>query len=360
MKNLFLIFAIFAALTLTTAAQKMVKPTLTPTEATPAQKQLIQRGARLHDEGQYDEAIKLYQQVLNENPTNDQALYETALSYYNKKDFAKSQAAAYKLIQYKSDTGVLGYGLIANVLDDQGKPKEAIAIYRQAIKLLQDTPEMRPHLSSLYYNLGVTYSRQKQFKDAREALKTAVQQNFSYVSPHYLLAEVFYANGYKIPAMLAAARTVSLEINSDRAASSADLVLQTLKAKKNEKTGNINIFVDPNAPTDEGNFAAFDIILGTLTAVKTDADKGKTDEEIFAQAVDTFVGLLAEDKKLAATFVGKTYVPFMVEMQQRGYTKTFAYLVLLQKDNEPAKAWLQQNKDKTLEFLNWAKKYQLK
>lgn len=160
--------------------------------------------------------------------------------------------------------------------------------------------------------------------------------------------------------MLAAARHLTLEINTPRAGRSVSIFLNALQsAKKNEKTGNINIFVDGDAPKDEGDFLMYDLMLGTLTTVKAEKDAKKSESEIFAEAVDTLIALLSEDKKLASTFVGKTYIPFLVEMKKRGFTKTFAYLVLQQSGSKEAEKSLIDNADQTLAFMNWAKSHQL-
>jgi tetratricopeptide (TPR) repeat protein len=358
MKKHLLLFFIFCLLCGTVSAQKASKPTLTPSEPTPAQKGLIQQGVSLHDAQKYDEAIEKYKAVLEENPDCTAAMYELSISYRAKGDVTKAIETATKGVKYKSPELALFYILIANTWDEQGNPKKAIELYQDTIKILNDEKNNRTALASVYYNLGVTYTTQKQYKEAKEALKKAVENNFAYASPSYLLAEVFFGTKYKIPAMLAAARLISLEINSPRSKRSVAIFLNTLKAaKKDEKTGNINIFIDMDAPKDEGDFAMYDLILGTLTTVKGDEDKNKTDEEIFAEAVDTLIALLSEDKKLQSTFVGKNYVPFLVEMKRKGYSKTFAYLVLQQDGNLTAEKWLIDNGQKTLEFINWAKNY---
>lgn len=357
-KQLLLIF--FAAfLCVSASAQKLGKPTLTATEPTANQKLLIQEGIEFHDEKNYDEAIKLYQQVLKENPDCDLAVYELALSYYYKKDFPNALETAYKLVQYKGNRGVLGYGILANIVDDQGKPKKAIQIYQNAIKALENEPEYKPHLASLYYNLGVTYMRQDQPKEAREALKNAVSLNYSYPSPNYLLSEVFYSSKYKVPALLAAGRFLTLEINTPRTQRTAAIFLDVLKPAQKDEKGNINIFLDINTPKDEGDFGAMELILGTLTTVKSEKDKNKSEAEIFAGAVDTLISILGENKKLAPTFVGKNYLPFMVEMKKRGFVKHFAYLILQQNGNAEAEKWLIDSGQKTIDFLNWAKSYEL-
>lgn len=341
-----------------TAQTKLGKPTLTATEPTAQQKLLIDEAIALHDQKNYDAAINIYQRVLKENPDCDLAIYELAFSYYAKKDFPNALETAYKLVQYKGNRGILGYGMLANIVDDQGKPKEAINIYLSAIKALENDPAYKAHLSNLYFNLGVTYTRQKQAKEARQALKTAVLHDFKYPSPNYILAEVFIATKYKIPALLAAGRFLTLEINTQRASRAAAIFLDVLKAAEKDEKGNINIFLDLDAPKDEGDFGAMDLFLGTLTAVKTEKDKNKSKIEIFADAVDTVIALLSEDKKLGSTFVGRTYLPFMVELKKQGYTKHLAYLILQQNGNKEAEEWLIDSGPKTLAFLNWAKSYQ--
>lgn len=360
MKKYLLIVLFSVLLCISASAQKLGKPTLTATEPTADQKILIQQGIELHDEKNYDEAIKLYQQVLKENPDCDLAIYELAFSYYAKPDFPKALETAYKLVQYKGNRGVLGFGLLANIVDDQGNPTKAIEIYQSAIKALEGDPAYQTQISSLYFNLAVTHTRLKQPKEAREALKTAISYDFKYPSPNYLLAEVFYSSKYKIPALLAAGRFLTLELNTQRSNRARAIFLDILKAAEKDEKGNIQIFLDLNAPKDEGDFGAIELFLGTLTTIKSEKDKNKSEAESFADGVDTLIALLSENKKIASTFVGKTYLPFMVELKKQGYVKHFAYVILQQNGNAEAEKWLIDSGPKTLAFLNWAKSYQPK
>jgi len=362
MRKLFLSLSVGVLFCLTVAAQKISKPTLTPSELTASQKQVVQEGVGLHDQRLYDEAIKKYEQVLKENPDSDVALYEMGLSYYNKKDFPKTLEIGYQLVRYKSKMGLLGYLLIANVFDDQGKPKEAIALYQSAIKQLEGDTEFESHLSSLFYNLGVTYARQKQFKESREVLKKAVQYDFQYASPNALLAEIFYGTKYKVPALLAASRLITLELGSPRSERAVAIIQDVLRGgvSQGKNPNDIQITLNPDSPKDEGDFTSLEMILG-LSKVGTDItneDKNKTQEEKFADQVESFISFLETDEKTKTTFVGKNYYPFMIEMKRRGYARYFAYLVLQQSGNQAAEKWLDNNSEKAIEFINWARKFQ--
>jgi len=349
---------IFAALCLSVTAQKISKPKLVSVAPTESQRVLIDRGIRLHDQGKFDEAIAMYQKVLDESPDCATAMYEMALSYGSKGDSAKAIEIATKGSQYKSPELALFYVLIGNTFDDLGKPQDAIQLYKDAIKFLKDESDSGRALSSAYYNLGVTYTRQKMYKEAREALKNAVESNPRYASPNYLLAEVFFGTKYKVPALLAAGRLISLEFNTARSKRSAQIFVEVIKpAKKDETSGNINVFLDMNAPKDEGDFAVYDLVLATLLTVKSDEDKNKTDEELFADAFDTLIGMLTEDKKLQGTFIGKTYLPFFAEAKKKGNSRILAYLIMQLNGNPNALKWLVENEAKTIAFIDWAKSY---
>ncbi len=359
MKTSLKLALVIASLCLAAFAQKIAKPTLTPKPATETQASLIKQGIALHDLKKYDGAAAKYEQVLTENPDCTLAIYELAMTLYTKGDRVKAMETAYRGAKYDAEELPLFYGIMANAIDDVGKPDEAIKIYRDAIKMLDDKKHDR-HLSSLHYNLGVTYVRQKKYNEARSELKNAIEYNHKYASPHYVLAIVYDGTKYKVPAMLAAARLISLDFNSQRAKQSAAIFSNKLSApKKDDKTGNINIFLNLDAPKDEGDFGMYDLMLGTLMIADEKQDKGKTELQVFAEAVDTFIALLSEDKDLRSTFVGKNYVPFMTEMKKQGHSSAFAYLVLFQTGNQEALKWLTENDIKLKAFVNWSKAYEM-
>lgn len=362
MKRVLVLCALVLLAAFSVSAQKIEKPTLTPKPLTDSQQAMIREGIALHDAKEYDKAIAKYQTVLKENPDATLAIYELALTQYTKGDKTDAVETALRGSKYRSPELALFYGTIANAIDDAGKPKDAIKLYNDALKILKNEPEMKHHIPSVHYNLGVTYTRQKMYDEAKDQLKRAVELNNAYPSPHYLLSEVFIGTKFKVPAMLAAARLISLEPNSQRSARTVEIFNYVMApAKKNEKTGNLTINLDMSMDESEGKFAMYDILIPTLTVIDDEKDKAsnvvKTEEDKYADGLDSLIAMLSEDKQLRKTFVGKNYIPFMAEMKELGYSRAFANIILYRSGNQNALKWLQTNQLKLEQFLAWAKDY---
>ena len=357
--------ALLLSLFICANAQRIDKPTLTPKPCTDSQTLVIQQGVGLHDQKDFDGAIAKFNKVLQENPDCTTALYELSLSYYQKNDKTKAMETAYKGSKYRSNDLPLFYQMIANVIDDVGKPDEAIKIYFDAIKMLESDPSMAPHLSSLHFNLGVTYVRQDKLNEAKASFKRSVETNPVYASPHYMLSMIFFQSRYKIPALLAAMRFISLEYASQRTQRASTLISQIASGStKKGKDGGVTIDLDLLGPSDEGSFGPAELVLAITDdeiPAKDPKKKDLTPEELFADRIETVTVMLDDkEKKNASTFVGKNYIPFMLELKKLGYVKPLAYLILTSNGNPNALKWIGENEAYVKQFLDWSKNYAAK
>ncbi|MBL8180830.1 MAG: tetratricopeptide repeat protein [Blastocatellia bacterium] len=362
MKRSILVGIIAFTFAVSAYGQKIETPTLVPTPLNAAQQKTLNEGVALHDQKKYDEAIAKYKSILAECPECIGAMYELALSLDNKGEKDAAVELAYKGTKYKSTELPLFYVIIANRLDDTGKPEEAIKLYQEGLKQLKDKEEFGRYRSSLSFNLAITYFRQKKYAEAKEAAKSAATDSFEYASPHFLLSVLFNGTQHKVPALLAASRFLPLEYNTARATESLKIFNSILKpATKDPKTGNTTIFLDLNAPKDEGDFGIFSLILGTITTVRGDDDKDKSDNQLYVDGISSLIAILDEDKKLKKTFVGRTYIPYMADMKKAGHVEAFGNMILFLTDNKnkEAETWLNTNGAKVKSFLDWAKAYSL-
>ena len=72
---------------------------------------------------------------------------------------------------------------LGSVLDDAGKPDDAIAEYREAIHLL-------PKNASAHYNLSIVYQKKKDMTSAIAELRIAARLSPDWPTPHIMLTNL--------------------------------------------------------------------------------------------------------------------------------------------------------------------------
>lgn len=352
-----LLSLLLALCSIAAAAQQLPEAKLTPEPSTDKQTATIREGVARHDRGDYDGAIRNYEEVLAENPSNVLALYEMSYSYAAKRDYNKSIELATRGAQYKSDQLAGFYVLIGNDLDILGQTDKAIEVYKRGLKLF-------PSNGALHFNLGVAYKSAGRLDDAKKSFKTSLTINPQHPGSNLLLAAIFYNTGYRTPALLAAARFLALEPKGERAGAALKIVRDVLGggATPGSKPNEITINLDLNAKKDEGDFSAVDIMLGLSGAVDmTEKDKGKpkTEAERLVSQMDTLIAMLDEGgKKKQTTFVFQYYVPYFAEMKRQGLVEAFVYNALQSTGLPGVREWIDANSGHVMQFLLWNKNYQ--
>ena len=339
------------------AARQLPEPKLTPTPSNEKQTALIREGVALHERGDYDGAVRKYEEVLAENPSNTVALYEMGYALFAKKDYKRSLEVGYRGAQYKSDQ--LGHilMLVGNNLDQLGEPQKAVEAYKKGIKLF-------PADGMLHFNLAITYRNMKKPEESRKSLKAAVTHSPTHASSHLALAVTFFEGGYRVPAFFAAARFLTLEPSSQRSAAAARIMTDVLRggATKGSKPNEINLALDLSAKKDEGDFSTVDLVMGLSGAMTLSEEKGKakTQAQLLAEQVGTVLGLLEEDagKKKQSSFTHQYYLPYFVELKRKGHAEAFTYHTLQATGLPGVREWLEANSGRVMQFLIWSKGYQ--
>jgi tetratricopeptide (TPR) repeat protein len=355
-KRILLLAAAIPLLSIQVMAQEIAAPKLTPSPSSEKQDLLVREGIALHDRGDYQGAIRKFQEVLSENPDHAMALYELGFSYFSNKDYKLSLEIAFKGAQYKSEYLSGFYVLIGNNLDHAGDREKAIKVYKSAIKLF-------PGDAQLHYNLAVTYISANKFDDAKQSLKSAVASDPNHRSGHLGLSQLYHKDNYKIPALLAMCRFLVLEPTSQRSGPALQRVGELMAggASKGADEKNITITLDPSAKTDEGDFNAISMAVSLLSAARhLDKNKNKTEIQMIADDFDTLFSVLSEAKsdKKQSGFAWNYYRPYFVEMKSRKHVEAFCYYICQAGKSDEVQRWLAQNYEKVKAFLDWSKTYQ--
>lgn len=309
----------------------------------------FRRGLALHDSGDYDGAIAIYRKLLATMPENEQIKYELTFSTFAKGDMAETIRLATDAASKKGQYQVRYLELLGNAYDTQRDPAKAVAAYKRGIKL-------DPNYAPIHFNLGVTYSGQGKLRDAREELERAIELDGGYASPQFAIAEVYRTGGYRIPAILAYGRFVSLTAEGDRAVMAArnllDLVNQGVKA---EGAGNVNITIDPTSKRDLGDFRTLEMMLALASGSRhLPENAAKSEFEREAESFAVFLTMLSESEgDFRRGFVAKTYVPFYAAMVKAGHGGTFAHFALAPLKLDGTEAWVIGHNPEVIALKEW-------
>ena len=120
---------------------------------------LFVRGVALEEHpSTHDEAIAIYQQVLELEPDHAAAHINLGTLYYNRRDFGPAENH-YRLAIKADPRYALAYFDLGNVLDETSRVQDAIVAYRTAIQLA-------PTYADAHYNLALALERMQEPRQA--------------------------------------------------------------------------------------------------------------------------------------------------------------------------------------------------
>ncbi len=315
----------------------------------------IENGIALHDEGKYQQAIKQYEKALKINKKSTLAHAEIAYSYIglnNAKMALKHVNRAFK--GDKSDNFPMIYVLKGNVLDNMGKTKQAVKIYKQGIARHPDMP-------MLYFNLGITHMRAGENTKAKNAFITSISKNYSHASSHYYLGKLMEEENEKIPAMLAYYFFLLLEPETVRADEIYDRLLElSIGSGVVEKTGKDEISITLNEESLGSGFSSIELFLSLQNAknLGDEAYQKKTKTEKLTANTESFFNLMSEMKAENQGIWWDFYTPHFAHMVECKVITTFCYHIGLSKGGDIA-LWMEAHEEEAIDFVNCVNEYGL-
>ncbi len=325
----------------------------------------VNEGIASHDKGDYLDAISKYDRALELDTYNFLALSEKALTLVALERYDESIQICQKVIKKyieKKDLKTV-YVTYGNALDGLGQSDKAINIYDEGIRLF-------PDFYSLYFNKGITLTRLKKYDEAILSFQQSVRFNPEHVRSHILLARILSAKNERIPSILANCRSLVLEPKSSRAKENLTLLQETIKRNVNRTAnGTININISQNMLPDtlantkskENDFSTTDLILSMDAALDYDEkNNNKTEVEQFIRKLNTICASLKEIQHKNYGFYWDYYVPYFIEIKDKGLVETFAYIAFSSSANSDVSAWLKSHQDTIDQFYAWSKSFKWK
>jgi tetratricopeptide (TPR) repeat protein len=148
----------------------------------------FRQAAELSEQGKYDDAIALYNEVLVDVPKCFECFINMGGVHSRKKDWAAAEEAYKKAIEVKGD-GPEAYNGLANVYNAQAKFKEAAEMSAEAGKRMATVPGGGAS-ASILYNQGAIAWNANDFAKAKEHFEAAIQADPNYAEAHFMLGKV--------------------------------------------------------------------------------------------------------------------------------------------------------------------------
>jgi uncharacterized protein len=293
--------------------------------------ELLEQGKELHNKEKYKEALALYNKI-NINDTNySTALYEKAYSLYADSQMTKALQYAQEGFKKYPEMSNLYSMLLGNIQDDLDKPEEAIATYKEGLRL-------DPNSDILRFNIGVTYQRQKNYEKSLEYFRDLAMVNPYYASNHYFMGNVYLLNGNIVPAVLAYITYLSIA-PSGRYQEEAIKRISAI-ANINEE---VTELMSKKKNSSEDDFSEIQEIVASKIALNKEYKlKASLEDKIVRQLQVIFEKLSynKNDKGFAMQY----YVPYYSTLLGSKEFEAFVYNIFSGLDIAKIKSWVKDHK----------------
>lgn len=301
---------------------------------------LIQRGVRLHDKEEYKNAIAQYSKVSPSDPKYALALFETALSFSELKEYDSVIAYTTACI----DINNIGYLEDAYVVrgaayDNKKEFKKAQENYREALKLF-------PNNVRIHHHIGISHYLEEDYQKAIDVFKDVNIEYAGYIKNQLAIGEVAAKEGLLTQSYLAYTHAALYAMGTDRGLNIlADMdKLASKKYEDNPKGITISASGD--------NFSEINELLKNQVALQ---DKYKINTEIDFPIIRQLHLLLSQLENYEPTdgYFDKYYVPYYKAVMKEGYFPRLVELLCLNFNNSKVQSIIKKNDAKISKFIEW-------
>jgi Tfp pilus assembly protein PilF len=303
---------------------------------------LIKQGTALHNEHKYAEAIDKFGMALKAEPENGYVNYKIAFSLYAAKRAKEAVPYLEKAVKTSSaPISVAAYVLLAGIYDEDNQSAKAIAAYNEAIKIDPGYPQV-------YYNLGLAYSRNKQYAEAETAAIGAIKRDPKHAGSHRLYALVAFHQNKRVNALLGFCSFLLLELGGQRATEAygnMQHILQggTLAGDKN------NVIKDDKETSTLNNGIALSVTSAKLKKLTSVALL-----EYQLKSIFMFAGELSQ-KKTDKSFYDHFFATYFYKLAQSNNMLAFAHHVSAAASLQENAKWAIDHPEQVVALNEWLK-----
>lgn len=291
---------------------------------------IINKGASLHDDKKYDEALKEYYKISKTDPKYLNAQYEIGLTLSTQdkkselKTFLEDLYSKGKMAEYPDL-----YRMYAIFLSDEKEYESSEKIFKEGEKYL-------PYSSTFLYNYAILYIRKKENQKALDLLKRVVTNNPNHAQSHYLLGIMAFENGKITEGTLALMSYLAIAPTGQY----ANEAIMNLNANFGQNYLNENKLVFSKSGD---NFEDIETILrNQLPLKKVYKIKSGIDDKITRQV--QAIAEYATEHKMGDGFFETTYIPWVKSLVEKNQLEGYSYYSLLSMEDKLGKELNKQKK----------------
>jgi len=301
---------------------------------------LFKKGLDFYDAQDYENALKEFQKIPENDTAYFSAVVEQVLTYYQLKKYEEGIAIGKKALTLKLYLSPELYIDMGSCYDNLEKYDEAIKLYDEALKLF-------PKNNFLYYNKGYSLSKLEKSKEAFECYKKSAELNPFHARTHFALGALAMNEGKTALAMLAFSTSILLDPSADISNNALVCINEMASTKYMESTKPTGIDV-----TDGDDFSDIDMLIQNYVALDKKY-KVKSSLQLPFVKQDYLIFDKLPDNSDNKGFWSKLYIPFYKRLLKENKFDLFANYLLIASANESHKKIVQKNKSRLISFTDW-------
>ncbi|MGC3980237.1 MAG: tetratricopeptide repeat protein [Steroidobacteraceae bacterium] len=310
-------------------------------------RQIAQQALQAHDERRYDEALGLYQQLLQVDAKDTWVLYEMAQIHGAQDNFAECIKYAQRALKTKGGEQPATFRLLGACQDDGGKGKDAARTLAKAVKKF-------PKDGMVNYSYAVTLLRQNQVNKALKPLQVAIDETPEFADPYITYAGLLKALSSRAGQALMGLRFLMIEPDTERAVALVQAIDKSLSEgsagfEAEESKPAVHISLGSLLHRD---LAGFDMIFpGVAAKAKLVAqEKNLNASDRFVWTLATLLTVMArdDDRPTAQGFIWTHSFNSLNTLSERGVLDTYLYHVAAIGKLDGAEAWLRAHQQDVL------------
>ncbi len=225
---------------------------------------------------------------------------------------------------------------------------------KESIEVYQEAVKLFDDNYLLYYNLGLNYYKINDYENATTAFINAIKNNPEHASSHMLLGFTMQEAGKRVQSLLCWYYFLFLEPDTERSHTVFTEMLKQFAANVKQDAGNSQNINILVAPDKGDEFSAADLMISLAQASGQLAEnKNKTDFERFEENTRSLFLTLGElSKEENSGLWWESYVPFFCNIAQSEHFETYCRYVS-QLGMLASLEWLQENESRLNRFSEW-------